>query len=59
MTEHIMNDVLGAGTDGEPSWQSQLPGIDVDGSEKGLGFNEKILARYFASIQEALEEIAR
>jgi sirohydrochlorin cobaltochelatase len=53
--EHIMNDVLGAGSEDEPSWQSQLAGLEIDGSEKGLGFNEKIVAMYLAHMKAALE----
>jgi sirohydrochlorin cobaltochelatase len=56
--EHIMNDVLGDGSGDEPSWQSQLAGLQIDGSEKGLGFNKKILDLYFAHMQEALEKLA-
>jgi len=56
--EHIMNDVLGAGSDDEPSWQSQLAGLEIDGAEKGLGFNEKIVAIYFARIEAAYRELA-
>jgi sirohydrochlorin cobaltochelatase len=55
--EHMLNDVLGAGSDAEPSWQSQLAGLDVDGAEKGLGFNEKIAAIYFDRLDEACEEL--
>ena len=54
--EHIMNDVLGAGSEDEPSWQSQLAGLEIDGSEKGLGFNEKIVAMYLAHMKAALEK---
>ncbi len=54
--EHIMNDVLGAGSDDEPSWRSQLAGLEIDGSEKGLGFNEKIVAMYLAHMKAALEK---
>jgi cobalamin biosynthesis Co2+ chelatase CbiK len=56
--EYIMNDVLGDGSYDEPSWQSQLAGLDIDGAEKGLGFNEKNVALYFANIKEALGKIA-
>lgn len=55
--EHMLNDVLGAGSDDEPSWRSQLAGLDIDGAEKGLGFNEKIVALYLANMKTALEKI--
>jgi sirohydrochlorin cobaltochelatase len=55
--EHIMNDVLGAGTnDEESSWRSQLAGLEIDGAEKGLGFNEKIVAMYLAHMKAAMEK---
>jgi sirohydrochlorin cobaltochelatase len=57
--EHIMSDVLGepAG-DEEPSWRMQLAGYAVDGSEKGLGFNEKICAIYLKHLGEAYNKLS-
>jgi sirohydrochlorin cobaltochelatase len=57
--EHIMHDVLGVESAAEPSWRSQLAGIAADGSEKGLGFNEKIVARYLANMKAALKKLSK
>jgi sirohydrochlorin cobaltochelatase len=52
--EHIMNDVLSNYKD---SWKTQLEGFKIDGSEKGLGFNEKILEIYFDHLKDAMEKL--
>jgi sirohydrochlorin cobaltochelatase len=52
--EHIMNDVLSNYKD---SWKTQLEGFEIDGSEKGLGFNEKILEIYFDHLKDAMEKL--
>jgi sirohydrochlorin cobaltochelatase len=57
--EHIMNDVLGeAPGEEEPSWRMQLAGFDIDGSEKGLGFNEKISAIYLEHLDAAYRNLS-
>ena len=52
--EHIMNDVLGNYND---SWKAHLGGYEIDGSEKGLGFNEEILEIYFDHLKDAMEKL--
>lgn len=52
--EHILYDVLGAH---EESWAFQLKGYEIDHTEKGLGFNEKIIAIYFDHLKDALLKI--
>jgi sirohydrochlorin cobaltochelatase len=56
--EHILNDVLGDGSPDEPSWRSQLGGLEIDGTERGLGFNEKIVALCFERLDEAYRNLA-
>lgn len=51
--EHMMNDVLG---ECYGSWKTRLEGYEIDGSEKGLGYNEKILEIYFDHLVKAMEK---
>ena len=37
---------------------SQLAGLEIDGSEKGLGFNEKISAIYLEHLDEAYRNLS-
>ena len=56
--EHIMHDVLGDETDGgEESWKMQLSGYEIDGSERGLGFNEKIVDIYLEHLVKAMHAL--
>jgi sirohydrochlorin cobaltochelatase len=52
--DHMVNDVMGDGTAvEEASWKSQLDGFEIDGTEKGLGFNTKILDIYLEHLEAA------
>jgi sirohydrochlorin cobaltochelatase len=52
--DHMLNEVMGEDSeDGEASWKMQLQGIEVDASEKGLGFNKKIINIYLQHLEEA------
>lgn len=51
--EHILHDVLG---DHEESWAAQLKGYELDVTEKGLGFNDKIIEIYGDHLMEAIQK---
>jgi sirohydrochlorin cobaltochelatase len=52
--DHMLNDVMGEDSeDGESSWKMQLQGIEIDASEKGLGFNKRIIDIYLQHLEEA------
>lgn len=52
--DHMLNDVMGEDSeDGEASWKMQLPGVEVDGKEKGLGFNLKVIDIYLQHLEKA------
>jgi len=56
--DHMLNDVMGEDAeDGEASWKMQLPGVEIDGAEKGLGFNLKIIDIYLQHLDEARRTI--
>jgi len=50
--DHIKNDVLG---DDGASWKTQLDGFEVDGNERGMGYNPRIIALYVDRLKKALE----
>jgi sirohydrochlorin cobaltochelatase len=57
--DHMLNDVMGEDSeDGEASWKMQLPGVEIDGTEKGLGFNLKIIDIYLQHLDEARRTIS-
>jgi sirohydrochlorin cobaltochelatase len=57
--DHMLNDVLGEDlADGEQSWKMQLPGIEIDGTEKGLGFNLNIIDIYLQHLEDARRTIS-
>ena len=57
--DHMLNDVMGEDSeDGEASWKMQLPGVEIDGTEKGLGFNLKIIDIYLQHLYEARRTIS-
>ena len=57
--DHMLNDVMGEDSeDGEASWKMQLPGVEIDGTEKGLGFNLKIIDRYLQHLEAARKTIS-
>lgn len=52
--DHMLNDVMGDSVaEEEVSWRSQLDGFEIDGTEKGLGFNTKILDIYLEHLEAA------
>ena len=56
--DHMLNDVMGDDSEvGEASWKLQLPGIEIDGTEKGLGFNPNIIDIYLQHLEEARRTI--
>ena len=57
--DHMLNDVMGDDSeDSEASWKLQLPGIEIDGTEKGLGFNPNIIDIYLQHLEEARRTIS-
>ncbi len=57
--DHMLNDVMGDDSeDGEASWKVQLPGFEIDGAEKGLGFNPNIIDIYLQHLEEARRTIS-
>jgi len=54
--EHMLSDVLG---DQESSWVRQLPGWEIDGTERGLGWNEEIADIYMDHAAEAMKQQTR
>ena len=57
--DHMLNDVLGENSeDGEASWKMQLPGVEIDGTEKGLGFNLNIIDIYLQHLEDARRTIS-
>ncbi len=52
--EQMKNDLFGSHNN---AWKSQLNGYEINGSEKGLGFNEKILEIYFDHLQNAMDRL--
>ncbi len=56
--DHMVSDVLGANAEGEAaSWSSQLAGYEIDGTEKGLGFNTGILDIYLEHLRIARNQL--
>ncbi len=53
--EHMLSDVLG---DQETSWIRQLPGWEIDGTERGLGWNEKVAKIYLDHAADAMSAFA-
>jgi sirohydrochlorin cobaltochelatase len=57
--DHMLNDVLGEESeDDELSWKMQLPGVEIDGTEKGLGFNLNIIDIYLQHLEAARRTIS-
>ena len=57
--DHMLNDVMGEDSeDGKESWKMQLPGVEIDGTEKGLGFNPNIIDIYLQHLEEARRTIS-
>jgi sirohydrochlorin cobaltochelatase len=57
--DHMLNDVMGENSeDGAASWNMQLPKVTVDGTEKGIGFNLKIIDIYLQHLEEARSTIS-
>jgi sirohydrochlorin cobaltochelatase len=57
--EHMLHNVLGKTTDDRAvPWNRQLEGYEVDGSEPGLGFNDKVVDIYLQHTDEALSTLS-
>ncbi len=57
--EHMLQNVLGETTDDrEASWNRHLEGYEIDGSEPGLGLNNKVVDIYLHHADEALSTLA-
>jgi sirohydrochlorin cobaltochelatase len=57
--DHMLNDVMGEDSeDEEASWKMQLPGVEIDGTEKGLGFNLNIIDIYLQHLEAARRTIS-
>ena len=52
--EHIIHHVLG---NHDKAWKNQLKGYEIDGTEKGLGFNKKIIEIWGDHLKDAMEKV--